>query len=142
MTRRTHPTGRRALLVALTLVVGNGHAAGGVVVIGDERLKGLDARTVERIYLGLDVEVNGIPVTPVNVTSGSPVRDRFLQTIVNKSDDDYKVKWISRRYRGLGAPPREVPSAAEMINVVKTTPGAIGYVDEADVPAGVTVLLR
>ena len=112
------------------------------MVIGDERLKGLDAQTVERIYTGLVVEVNGVPVTAVNAPSGSAVRDRFLKAIVNKSDDDYRAKWIARRYRGLGAPPREIPSSAEIVKYVSSTPGAIGYVDESDVPPGVNVLLK
>jgi hypothetical protein len=33
-------------------------------------------------------------------------------------------------------------TSAEIINFVKSTPGAIGYIDEADVPPGVNVLLK
>jgi ABC-type phosphate transport system substrate-binding protein len=33
-------------------------------------------------------------------------------------------------------------SNADVINFVKSTPGAIGYIDEADVQPGVNVLLK
>jgi hypothetical protein len=142
MSRRIHTTSLRTLLVALTLVASDVRAAGGVVVIGDARLARLDAPTLERIYLGRVIEVDGIPVTAVNANSGSAVRARFLQAFVKRDDDSYVGYWNVRRYSGLGAPPRELSSSAEIINFVKSTPGAIGYIDEADVPPGVNVLLK
>ena len=141
MSGRTHTAGIRTLLVALTLAAGGARAASGVVVIGDARLARLDAPTLEKIYLGKVVEVGGIPVTAVNATSGS-VRSRFLLKYVRKDDDSYTGYWNVRRHSGLGAPPRELPSSAEVINFVRSTPGAIGYIDEAEVPAGVNVLLK
>ena len=80
--------------------------------------------------------MDGIPVTAVNANSGSAVRDRFLQAYLNQDEDKYTAYWTVRRYSGMGAPPRELPSSAEIINFVKSTPGAIGYIDEADVPPG------
>jgi cytochrome c oxidase cbb3-type subunit 3 len=43
---------------------------------------------------------------------------------------------------GQGAPPKELPSSAEVINYVKSTPGAIGYIDEADLRPELNVLLK
>jgi ABC-type phosphate transport system substrate-binding protein len=47
-----------------------------------------------------------------------------------------------RRYVGKGASPRELPSSEDVINFVKSTPGAIGYLDASDVRPGVNVLLK
>jgi ABC-type phosphate transport system substrate-binding protein len=135
-------TSLRTLLVALTLIAGHASAAGGVVVIGDARLARLDAPTLEKIYLGRVIEVDGIRVTAVNASSGSSVRNRFLQTYIRKDDDSYTGYWSVRRYSGLGVPPRELSGSTEVIDFVKSTPGAIGYIDEADVPPGVSVLLK
>jgi ABC-type phosphate transport system substrate-binding protein len=134
--------GLQTLLVALAIMAGEARAAGGVVVIGDARLARLDPSTVEKIYLGRVIEVDGVHITAVNANSGSTVRNRFLQTFVKRDDDSYTGYWNVRRYSGLGAPPRELSSSAEIINFVKSTPGAIGYIDEADVPPGVSVLLK
>jgi ABC-type phosphate transport system substrate-binding protein len=130
------------LLVALALVPVEAGAAGGVVVIGDARLTRLDAPTLEKVYTGKVIEVDGIPVTAINANSGSAIRNRFLQVYLHQDEDKYTAYWTVRRYIGKGASPRELSSSAEVINFVKSTPGAIGYIDEADVPPGVNVLLR
>src|SRR5678816_4371865 len=102
MSGRMHKTGLKTVLVALAVIAGDACGAGGVVVIGDARLARLDAPTLEKIYLGRVVEVDGIHVTAVNANSGSAVRDRFLQTFVKRDDDSYKGYWTVRRYSGLG----------------------------------------
>ena len=53
-----------------------------------------------------------------------------------------RAYWTVRRYIGKGAPPREITKSADLIRFVTTTPGAIGYVDAADVQPGLNVLLR
>jgi ABC-type phosphate transport system substrate-binding protein len=132
----------RPLLLALAALAGEANAAGDVVVIGNANLSRLDAQTVEKIYTGKIIEVEGIPVTAVNAASGSAVRSRFLQTYLKQDEDRYTAYWTVRRYSGLGASPRELPSSTEIINYVKSTPGAIGYIDNADVQPGLNVLLK
>jgi ABC-type phosphate transport system substrate-binding protein len=118
------------------------NAAGGVVVIGHPSLSRLDVATLEKIYTGRVIEVGGIAVKPVNANSGSAVRNRFLQIYLNEDEDKYTAYWTVRRYIGKGASPRELNSTADVINFVKSTPGAIGYIDEADVQPGINVLLK
>jgi ABC-type phosphate transport system substrate-binding protein len=131
------------LVLALAVMTAEASAAGDIVVIGNANLTKLDAETVERIYTGKAVKVGDIPVTAVNVTSDNPVRRRFLKTYLNRDDDVYVAYWTVRRYSGLGAPPKELPSSAEVINYVKSTPGAIGYVEEGEVlPPGLNILLK
>jgi ABC-type phosphate transport system substrate-binding protein len=132
----------QALLLALGCMASQLNAAGGIVVIGNSNLTRLDVATLEKVYTGKLIEVEGIPVKPVNATSGSAVRNRFLQVYLNEDEDKYTAYWTVRRYNGLGATPRELTSSNDVINFVKTTPGAIGYVDESDVQPGVNVLLK
>ena len=129
-------------VIAMACAVADSIAADGVVVIGHPNLTGLDAPTLEKVYTGKVIEVNGVPVTAVNASSGSGVRSRFLHAYLKQDEDKYTAYWIVRRYIGKGAPPRELATSEAVIAFVKTTPGAIGYVDEAEVPAGVTVLLK
>ena len=132
----------RTLLLALTSAAGNTSAADGVVVIGHSNLRRLDALTVAKIYTGKVIEVDGVPVTAINANSGSPVRDRFLRLYLNQDEEKYTAYWTVRRYIGKGASTRELSRSADVINYVNSTPGAIGYIDEADIQAGVNVLLR
>ena len=134
--------GLRTLVAGLACVAAVANAADGIVVIGHPNLTSLDVPTLEKVYTGKVIEVNGVPVTAVNASSGSGVRSRFLHVYLKQDEDKYTAYWIVRRYIGKGAPPRELATSEAVIAFVKTTPGAIGYVDEADVPAGVTVLLK
>ena len=135
-------TGIRTLLLALACVAGESEGAGRVVVIGNSNLTRLDAPTLSKIYKGQVIEVDGISVTAVNASSGSAIRNRFLQVYLNEDEDKYTAYWTVRRYIGKGASPRELSSSAEVINFVKSTRGAIGYIDEADVSPGMNVLLK
>ena len=142
MSERMSKSRIRTLLVVLACVTGQTEAAGGVVVIGHASLTRLDAPTLERIYTGKIIEVEGVAVTAVNASSGSSIRNRFLQVFLNQDEDKYTAYWTVRRYIGKGASPRELPSSNEVINFVKSTPGAIGYIDEADVTPSMNVLLK
>ena len=132
----------RTLLLALASVAGDLGAAGGVVVIGHPNLKRVDAPTIAKIFTGKVIEVDGVSVTAVNASSGSPVRARFLQMYLNLDEDKYTAYWTVRRYIGKGAWPRELAKSSDVINFVNATPGAIGYIDEADLQPGVNVLLK
>lgn len=124
------------LFVALPSVVAD------PVIIGHAGMPLLDRTTLERIYMGRLVEVQGVRVTPINLPSGSVLRARFLRDYLAQDEDKYTGYWTVRRYVGKGTPPREVGSTAAVLDVVSRTEGAIGYVDEEEVRPGVQVLLR
>ncbi len=142
MNERMYKSSIRLIIAALASVSSHASAAGGVVVIGHPGLSGVDPVTLERIYTGKVIEVNGMSVTAVNASSGSTVRSQFLQAYLHQDDDRYTAYWVVRRYIGKGASPRELPSSADVIRFVNATPGGIGYIDEADVRPGMNVLLK
>ena len=112
------------------------------VIIGHQGLPPLDAKTLERIYTGKVVELNGVRLTPVNLPPRSTLRERFLQDYLGQDEGKYTGYWTVRRYIGKGTPPRELDNTAEVIQFISHTTGAIGYVDEADVNPDTPVLLR
>lgn len=85
---------------------------------------------------------SGAPVIVVNAPPGSPVRNRFLNTYVEQDEERYVAYWTVRRFIGKGLPPKEMDSAAAVIEFVQKTPGAIGYVDAAELRPGLNVLAR
>ncbi|MBS4097839.1 MAG: hypothetical protein KGZ83_13490 [Sulfuricella sp.] len=132
----------KRLTLALLLTFGEAQAIDGVVVIGHSNLSRLDAAMVQKIYTGKAVEVGGVAVTVINAKSGTPVRNQFLQAYLNQDEEKYTAYWTVRRYIGKGAPPTELQNAADVIKFVQATPGAVGYIDEAEVKPGINVLLR
>jgi ABC-type phosphate transport system substrate-binding protein len=129
-------------LLALVLVSGQSRAVDGVAVIAHPNVTKIDAVTIEKVFTGRVILVGGVAVTAVNVAPGSPLRNRFLQTFVRRDEDSYTGYWLVSRYSGLGAPPKELRDNAEVIKFIQSTPGAIGYIDEAEVKPGMNVLFR
>jgi ABC-type phosphate transport system substrate-binding protein len=129
------------LSVLLLLLALNEAFAGDVVVIGHDNLGKLEPAKVQKIFTGKLVKIDGIDVTAVNIKSG-PLRDQFLQTFLQQTDAKYTAYWAIRMFVGKGAPPPELSSPAEVIQFVRSTPGAIGYVDESDLVDSVRVLAR
>ena len=127
------------LLLACTPL---GHAADRIVVIGHANVHKIDLATVQRIFMGKTIEVDGVRVQPANGAPNLVARQRFLSQYLQTDEDQYVAYWTVRRYVGKGTPPHEVKQTAEMIEFVSKTPGAIGYVDEADVQPGMNVVLR
>jgi hypothetical protein len=117
-------------------------AQSGVVVIGHPGLDHIDIVTLQRIYTGRVVELGGVSLNPANVSAGNPVRARFLTVYLNQDEERYLAYWTVRRYIGKGVPPREFATASEVIRFVQSTPGAIGYIDEANLPPSANVLVR
>ncbi len=133
---------RRTLALALATALGDLCAADGVVVIGHPALRQLDLETVVKIYTGKMIQVGNIYVVAVNADVGSNVRERFLQAFLKQDEGKYTGYWRVRRSIGQGKPPRELPRSIDIINFVNSTPGAIGYISEADIQPGLNVLLK
>jgi ABC-type phosphate transport system substrate-binding protein len=138
---------RRTLLTLASLTVATGwplavRADDGLAIIANAPIKGLDLDLLKRIYTGRTIELEGQALQPVNLASGQALRQRFLRSVLQQDDDEYNAYWTVRRYIGKGAPPRELRSSAEVIDYVRRTPGAIGYIDGSEVRGGMTVLLR
>lgn len=119
-----------------------GAAAEPLLVVAHPDTPALDGRMVQRLFQGKVVQVDGKFLTPVNLPSGNATRELFIQRVVKQDDEQYIAYWTVRRYIGKGAPPRELSSEAELIDFVRRTPGAVGYVDGKgrDDPRGVRVL--
>lgn len=132
----------RTLVLALATAFGELYAADGVVVIGNANLRQLDPETVEKIYTGRQIQVGSVFVTAVNADIGSAIRDRFLQAYLKQDESKYTGYWRVRRSIGQGKPPKELPRSVDVINFVNSTPGAIGYINEADLQPGMNILLK
>jgi len=103
---------------------------GSVLVVAHPDTPALDEQTLQKIYLGKIVEVDGRPIIPVNLAKGSAMRKNFMERILAQDDDKFIAYWTVRRYIGKGSPPREFASVEKQLEYVRNTPGAIGYLDE------------
>jgi ABC-type phosphate transport system substrate-binding protein len=128
-------------LATLTWFMGFAQA-GEVVVIGHPGVPKMDVQTIQKIYTGKIVNVSGVNIVAVSQKSGSAARNKFLQNYLNQDDEKYIAYWTVRRYVGKGFPPQEMPSLNELIQFVLSTPGAVAYIDEADLRSGMNVIAK
>lgn len=114
-----------------------------LVVVAHPDTPALKEETLQKIYLGKVVEVNGHPIVPVNLKKGNVLRTAFMQQVMAQDDDKFVAYWTVRRYIGKGSPPREFATVREQLEFVRATPGAVGYLDgSTDNRQGVKTLLK
>ena len=95
-----------------------------------------------RMYTGkLSTFPDGASAVPVNIAVSEAVRSDFDQKALGRSSAQVKAYWSKLVFTGKGTPPKEVDSAAEVINLVANNPNIIGYVAADSVSDKVKVLL-
>jgi hypothetical protein len=130
-----------ALLLTL-LVEPLGATDEAIAVIAFSGLPKADISTLQRLYTGRIVSINQQSAIPINLPPGHPVRQKFLETVLGQDEEHYTAYWLVRRYVGKGAPPMEVGDLDELVRVVQSTPGAVGYVPVSRLPQGGNVIWR
>jgi ABC-type phosphate transport system substrate-binding protein len=113
-----------------------------VVLVAHPGVPRIDIATAQRLYTGRAVEVGNVPIVVINAAPGSRLRERFMATVMAQDDEKYVAYWTVRKHVGKGTPPRELKSAAEIVDFVQATPGAVGYVTASDIKPGSNVVLR
>lgn len=134
-------TRTKLLPMAVFLALGAAHA-GDILVIGHGNVPPLDPPVIEKIFTGRIISVDGVDIAPVSLKPGMRERDRFLQRFLGQDEDKFTAYWTVRRYIGKGAPPPVFPSTEALITHIQTTPGAVGFIEETELPAGIQVLAR
>ena len=138
MKRITH-----LLAVALIALIPVNATAGSfkVIVNGAVRVDALSKKEVSDLFMKRTPKwSNGTPVMAVDQSDRSAVRDEFSKTIHGKPTAAVKSYWQQQIFSGRDVPPVEKASDSEVVALVRSNPGAIGYVDAAADTSGVKVL--
>ena len=89
----------------------------------------LAASEVGKIFLKkAELWPDGTPTAPVDLSESSPIRASFTREILRRSVPAIKSYWQQEAFSGRDVPPPEEASDDDVIDVVKSIPGAIGYV--------------
>jgi ABC-type phosphate transport system substrate-binding protein len=83
---------------------------------------------------------SGQSATPVDQRGNDVVRARFSDEVLGKSLEMVESHWQAQVFSGKGTPPKEMRSDAEVIDFVRRTPGAVGYVSAGANTDGVKVI--
>jgi hypothetical protein len=100
-----------------------------VIVHRDVRVTYVERDFLRRAFLRITIRWSqGIPVRPVDLPAGSAIRDRFSVDVINRTPEALRSHWLQRIFSGTAVPPPEARSAAEVIEYVRSNPGAVGYI--------------
>ena len=133
-----------AILASASLVRAGAPApADSLLVVANADTPPLSELTLQRVYLGKVVEIDGRPIIPVNLPKGNTLRKAFMEQVLTHDDDKFVAYWTVRRYIGQGTPPREFATIEQQIEFLRTTPGAVGYVHNAsELKPGIRVVIK
>lgn len=132
-----------AVIVSMTIGIPVARADIDIVVAADDSLTRMDASQTANVFLSRTGTLpNGEAATPVDLNESSDVRDRFYRSIVGRTATQMKTYWSRLIFTGQGEPPRTMNSPEAVKRLIVNTPGAIGYLDSADVDKRVKVLMH
>jgi ABC-type phosphate transport system substrate-binding protein len=109
----------------------NGGGAGSyqVVVNANNPANALNARELSRIFRKEVTRwADGSAAAPVDQRQDSPTRAAFSVGVHGRSPAIIAEFWRQQIFSGRSIPPVEKSSDAEVLEFVRATPGAVGYV--------------
>ena len=130
----------RTILFSLFLVVliwplGNTTLAEDIAIIvrDDFPLEKTTLYELKTIYMGTKTFQSGTKLKPVDQRDRNPIKELFLQKVLQLNPSDYEGFWAIRTFGGI-IPPSIKKTSNEVIYSILGTEGALGYVwkDEAD----------
>lgn len=138
-----------ALAAAILFVLGTVIPLGAALAV-DSRLvviahpdcgtDSVSADFIQNVYIGKTAKWgNGAKAEP-GTLKGGEIHELFLKDLVSKSVSQFSTFWKKIVFTGKGKPPKELADEAAMVEFVKSTPGAIGYVSASAAVEGVKVL--
>lgn len=91
---------------------------------------------ISNIFLGSATKwSNGQKAAPVDQPKSTAPGKAFLANIVGMSEADYKKLWVEKMLSGQAEPMPVKPTDDDVIKFVKDNPGAVGYIDSANLKA-------
>ena len=96
---------------------------------------------LRRIYSMRQVRwANGVPITIFVLSSTSTIHQKFCKETLRLFPYQLDRIWNKLTFSGMGVSPTIMESEEELIEAVKSTTGAIGYIENMDGVSDVNVL--
>lgn len=133
----------RRLALAALLGLSSLAASAQVAVIVNPK-SGVTSLTVEQVsslYLGKTSTLPGGLTQAVDLGETNPTRELFYGKATGKTPSQVKAVWARLMFSGKAAPPKELPSAADVKKLVAANPEAVGYIEKSAVDASVKAVL-
>jgi len=118
-------------------------AAGGLEIIANPKgaTESLDASTLRGIFgMHMTRWPDGTPIKVFVLPDDNPEHEKFAKTFLNTYPHQLRRNWDRLVFSGTGNAPIKVEDEQEMLKMIRSTPGAIGYVESVEESANVHVI--
>lgn len=131
-----------ASLVITALACGPALAGSIEIIVNPEsKVTSIGRAELSKIFLRrLRTWADGKRAVPVDQLPSSDAREAFTRLVHGRSVVTVEVYWKRMIFSGRGVPPEELASDAEVLEFVRSTPGAVGYVTSSEALEGVQKL--
>ena len=110
-----------------------------VVAAGESVGKQVSSATLSALFLKKRAFLEEMAVVPVNLSASDPVRLAFEKAVLEVPREELNDYWIEQHYRGV-SPPVVQRSQNGVKAFLRNVPGAVGYIEKANLEPGLTVL--
>ncbi len=80
---------------------------------------------------------DGTRIIPVDLADEHPSASRFAANFLGVDLDTKRKFWMQKLYAGAGTPPLQKSKCADIIAIVASEPGAIGYIRKENLTSAV-----
>ena len=112
-----------------------------VVTHQSNPIDSMSNRDLARLFLKQKTRwANGGTARPIDQRLAAPVRALFSQVVLSRDIAEVESYWNGQVFAGRSTPPPSAGSDDEVLDFVRRTPGAVGYVSSSSDTGGVKVL--
>lgn len=113
-----------------------------VVVNSQSPISSLTENEVRQLFTGQIKTLSGLRIEPLDMPSGSAIRNRFYAALMGRSPEQMRAYWTRLIFTGQGKPPQEAVNQDELARLLQQSPTTIGYLPDDQVPADTRVVFR
>ncbi|RJF91877.1 hypothetical protein [Noviherbaspirillum saxi] len=119
------------LLCIAALDSGFAAAADYVIIVNpNSGVERLSKDEVISIFMGRQRKLtSGVTALPVDLAGPPAAKEQFYASLVGKKLSEVNSYWARVMFSGQGSPPRQAESEDEVVEIVASSKGAIGYID-------------
>lgn len=130
--------------LSLSLLASPLQAATDLVVITNPAsgIEQLSREEVTAVFMGRARKLpSGVTALPIDQQASTPYKASFYRELINKELPEVNSYWARLIFSGQGSPPRQAENSEEVLEIVATSKGAIGYVPRSRVDKRVKAVL-
>ncbi len=132
----------RSVLFFIIVLLLTGPAYADVVIIANKNIAEttLSKANMTEIYLGKRVKWGDNSRIKIAISGDKELHKDFLKACVGRSASQFKMHWRNMAFTGQGKLPKALGSDQEVIDLVSSTSGAMGYVSKQPESADVKTI--